>query len=128
MENSVSLIRKQNIILNIIYNTKFFAGLAATFLCCASLLGGTVNFFQPKFAHKVYSPSEIKYRHNLFGIIGFAVAMTTIYLGYYTPFFTKYVDNNAIPAFALATILVLLLTTIGPLTSLLDKMKYRKKK
>ncbi|XP_061400274.1 transmembrane reductase CYB561D2 [Musca vetustissima] len=103
-------------------------GAASTFLCLASLLGGTVNFFQPKFAHKVYSQAEIKYRHNLFGILGFIVAMTTIILGYYTPFFIKYVDNSAIPAFVLASVLVLLFTLIGPVTSLLDKLKHKKRK
>ncbi|XP_011293012.1 transmembrane reductase CYB561D2 isoform X2 [Musca domestica] len=103
-------------------------GLASTFLCAASLLGGTVNFFQPKFAHKIYSQAEIKYRHNLFGIIGFTVAMVTVILGYYTPFFVKYVDNSAIPAFVLASGLVLLFTLIGPVTSLLDKLKHKKKK
>ncbi|XP_075149617.1 transmembrane reductase CYB561D2 [Haematobia irritans] len=102
-------------------------GLGATFMSCASLLGGTVNFFQPKFAHKVYTPAEIKYRHNLFGIFGFAIAMCTVFLGYFTKFFTKHVDADVIPAFALATALVFLLTIIGPSTSLIDKMKYRKK-
>ncbi|XP_073821653.1 transmembrane reductase CYB561D2 isoform X2 [Musca autumnalis] len=103
-------------------------GLASTILCVASLVGGIVNFFQPKFVHKFHSQAEIKYRHNLFGIIGFIVAMVTIVLGYYTAFFVKYVDNSAIPAFILATILVLLFTLIAPVTSLLDKLKHKKKK
>ncbi|XP_013097300.1 uncharacterized protein LOC106080452 [Stomoxys calcitrans] len=101
-------------------------GLIATFSSFASVLGGTVNFFQPKFAHKVYTPAEIKFRHNLFGILGFAFAMNTVVMGYFTEFFTKHVDADVIPAFALATALVFLLTIIGPVTSLIDKMKYRK--
>lgn len=103
-------------------------GLFATFMCFASLLGGILNYFQPKFAHKVFPPSEIKYRHNLFGLLTFTLGMTTITLGYFTKFFTKYVDADVIPAFALATILVYLMTMISPVRSLMDKLKYRKKK
>ncbi|XP_037819993.1 LOW QUALITY PROTEIN: cytochrome b561 domain-containing protein 2 [Lucilia sericata] len=103
-------------------------GLFATFMCFASMLGGILNYFQPKFVHKIYSPSEIKFRHNLFGLLTFSLGMTTITLGYFTKFFTKYVDADVIPAFALATILVYLLTMIAPVRSLLDKLKYRKKK
>ncbi|KNC22746.1 hypothetical protein FF38_04103 [Lucilia cuprina] len=103
-------------------------GLFATFMCFASILGGILNYFQPKFAHKIYSPSEIKFRHNLFGLLTFSLGMTTITLGYFTQFFTKYVDADVIPAFALATILVYLMTMIAPVRSLLDKLKYRKKK
>lgn len=102
--------------------------MAANFMCFASLMGGVCNYFQPKFIHKIYTPSEVKYRHNLFGMVTFTLAMTTIILGYFTKFFAKYVDADVIPAFALATALVYLLTMIAPARALLDKLKYRKKK
>ncbi|TMW54490.1 hypothetical protein DOY81_000482 [Sarcophaga bullata] len=103
-------------------------GIAANAMCFASLMGGLLNYFQPKFIHKIYTPSEVKFRHNLFGMITFTLAMTTIILGYFTQFFVKYVDADIIPGFALATALVYLLTMIAPARALLDKLKYRKKK
>lgn len=97
-------------------------------MCFASIMGGILNYFQPKFVHKIYTPSELKFRHNLFGLLTFSLGMTTITFGYFTIFFTKYVDADVIPAFASATILVYLMTMIAPVRSLLDKLKYRKKK
>lgn len=96
-------------------------------MCFASLLGGILNYFQPKFIHKVFTPAEVKFRHNLFGLITFSLGMTTITFGYFTKFFVKYVDTDVVPAFALATVLVYLMTMIAPVRSLLDKLKYRKK-
>ena len=102
--------------------------MAASGMCLGSLMGGLLNFFQPKFIHKIYTPSELKLRHNIFGMLTFTLAMTTIILGYFTKFFVKYVDADIIPAFAVATALVYLLTMIAPARALLDKLKYRKKK
>lgn len=100
-------------------------GLAATLMCSASILGGIVTYFQPKIAHKLHPPAEIKYRHNLFGIVTFTLAMATIFLGYRTKFFYKHVDAEFIPAISLTTVLVCILTLISPIKSLMDKRKYR---
>ena len=112
-----------------LYSIPFIiTGMAASGMCLGSLMGGLLNFFQPKFIHKIYTPSELKLRHNIFGMLTFTLAMTTIILGYFTKFFVKYVDADIIPAFAVATALVYLLTMIAPARALLDKLKYRKKK
>ncbi|XP_037958256.1 uncharacterized protein LOC119687821 [Teleopsis dalmanni] len=101
-------------------------GLAATFMCTVSILGGLVNFFQPKFAHKIYSPAEIKYRHNLFGMLTFSLGMAAVLLGYRTLFFWKYNDAEFVRVISLASVLVYCLTLIAPVLSLLDKIKLRK--
>ncbi|XP_017954437.1 cytochrome b561 domain-containing protein 2 [Drosophila navojoa] len=103
-------------------------GVAAAFGCAASVVGGLVNFFQPKFALKVFPPSEMRFRHNLFGLLSFTIGMTAIYLGYYSKFFTRVVDHEFIPALMLTTVLVYFLTIIGPVGSLLTKLKYRRQK
>ncbi|KAM8714961.1 hypothetical protein ACLKA7_002070 [Drosophila subpalustris] len=103
-------------------------GVAAAFGCAASVVGGLVNFFQPKIVLKKYPPSELKFRHNLFGLLTFTLGMTAIYLGYYSRFFTRYVDSQFIPAMMLTTVLVYFLTIIGPLGALLSKLKYRRQK
>jgi len=88
-------------------------------------VGGFVNYFQPKFALKVMPPSEIRFRHNLFGLVTFSLGMGAIYLGYYSKFFTKFVDNDFIPGMMLITAMVYVLTIIAPVSSLLTKLKYR---
>ncbi|ALC38020.1 CG10165 [Drosophila busckii] len=103
-------------------------GSAAALGCFASLVGGLANFFQPKIALKYYSPSELRFRHNLFGLINFTQGMAAIFLGYYSRFFTRFVDNQYIPALMLTTALVYLLTMIGPVSSLLTKLKYRRQR
>ncbi|XP_030376804.1 cytochrome b561 domain-containing protein 2 [Scaptodrosophila lebanonensis] len=103
-------------------------GLAATFGCAASVLGGILNFLQPKFILKVFPPSELRFRHNLFGLLTFTLGMAAIYLGYYSKFFTRFVDHQFIPAMMLVTVLVYLLTIIAPVRSLLSKLKYRRQK
>ncbi|XP_020810299.1 cytochrome b561 domain-containing protein 2 [Drosophila serrata] len=103
-------------------------GAAATFGCAASIVGGFVNYFQPKFALKFFPPSELRFRHNLFGLLTFSLGMGAIYLGYYSKFFTKFVDNDFIPAMMLVTALVYVLTIISPVLSLLTKLRYRSKK
>ncbi|XP_030562090.1 cytochrome b561 domain-containing protein 2 [Drosophila novamexicana] len=103
-------------------------GVAAAFGCAASVVGGLVNFFQPKMVLKVMPASELRFRHNLFGLVTFTLGMTAIYLGYYSKFFTRYVDHQFIPAMMLATALVYLLTIIGPLGSLLTKLRYRRQR
>ncbi|XP_067620258.1 transmembrane reductase CYB561D2 [Eurosta solidaginis] len=100
-------------------------GLAATCLCFASLTGGLLNYFQPKFILKIYSPSELKYRHNLFGMITFTLGMWTIFLGYSTKFTYKYADPEFIVALSLAAILVYIFTLIAPMRSFLAKLQYR---
>lgn len=102
--------------------------MAAAFGCAASVVGGLANFFQPKIVLKKYPPSELKFRHNLFGLLTFTLGMTAIYLGYYSKFFTRYVDNQFIPAMMLTTVLVYFLTIIGPVGALLSKLKYRRQK
>lgn len=121
---------KLNASLRLWYNGNFFwlLGVAAAFGCAASIVGGLVNFFQPKFILKALPPSELRFRHNLFGLLTFTLGMTAMYLGYYSKFFTRYVDNQFIPAMMLTTVLVYLLTIIGPVGSLLTKLKYRKLK
>jgi len=101
---------------------------AAAFGCSASVVGGLANFFQPKFVLKKLPPSELKFRHNLFGLLTFTIGMTAIFLGYYSKFFTKYVDNQFIPVMMLTTVVVYILTMIGPLGSLISKLKYRRQK
>lgn len=102
--------------------------MAAAFGCAASVVGGLVNFCQPKMVLKVMPASELRFRHNLFGLVTFTLGMTAIYLGYYSKFFTRYVDHQFIPAMMLATALVYLLTIIGPLGSLLTKLRYRRQR
>ncbi|XP_036321656.1 cytochrome b561 domain-containing protein 2 [Rhagoletis pomonella] len=102
-------------------------GLAANFMCFASITGGIVNYFQPKFVHKIYSPAEVKYRHNLFGMVTFTLGMLTIFLGYRTKFAYKYMDPEFIVAISLATVLVYTFTMIAPFRSFLDKRKYRRR-
>ncbi|EDW05104.1 GH10493 [Drosophila grimshawi] len=103
-------------------------GVAAAFGCAASVVGGLVNFFQPNLVVKVMPPSELRYRHNFYGILTFTLGMSAIFLGYSSRFFTRFVDNEFIPAMMLTTVLVYLLTIIGPVTSLLTKLKYRRQK
>ncbi|XP_062120877.1 transmembrane reductase CYB561D2 [Drosophila sulfurigaster albostrigata] len=103
-------------------------GVAATFGCAASIVGGLVNFYQPKIVLKKLPPSELRFRHNLFGLLTFTLGMAAIYLGYYSKFFTRHVDNEFIPALMLTTTLVYFLTIIGPTGSLLTKLKYRRQK
>ncbi|XP_017117006.1 uncharacterized protein LOC108138939 [Drosophila elegans] len=103
-------------------------GGAAAFGCAASIVGGFVNYFQPKFALKMFPPSELRFRHNLFGLVTFSLGMGAIYLGYSSKFFTKFVDNDFIPGMMLITALVYVLTMISPVSSLLTKLKYRSKK
>uniref|UniRef100_A0A1B0FBH4 ascorbate ferrireductase (transmembrane) n=1 Tax=Glossina morsitans morsitans TaxID=37546 RepID=A0A1B0FBH4_GLOMM len=102
-------------------------GLSAAFMCFSSLCGGFLNYFQPKFIHKIYTKAEVKCRHNFFGMITFTLGIATIFLGYFTQFFSKYVNENVIPAFVLATALMYLITIIAPLQSFRNKLKYRKK-
>uniref|UniRef100_A0A1A9V7B7 ascorbate ferrireductase (transmembrane) n=1 Tax=Glossina austeni TaxID=7395 RepID=A0A1A9V7B7_GLOAU len=102
-------------------------GLSAAFMCFSSLCGGFLNYFQPKFIHKIYTKSEVKYRHNFFGMITFTLGIATIFLGYLTQFFSKYFNENVISAFMLATALMYLITIIAPLQSFRNKLKYRKK-
>lgn len=106
-------------------NHGLVSGAAATFGCAASIVGGLANYFQPKFALKVYPPSELRFRHNLFGILTFSLGMGAIYLGYSSKFFTKFVDNDFIPGMMLVTTLVYVLTLIAPVQSLLTKLRYR---
>ncbi|XP_053957992.1 uncharacterized protein LOC128863088 [Anastrepha ludens] len=101
-------------------------GLAAAFMCFASITGGIVNYFQPKFVHKFYTPAEVKFRHNLFGMVTFSLGMFAILLGYRTKFTYKHMDPEFIAAISLATVLVYIFTMIAPLRSILDKLKYRK--
>ncbi|BFF94303.1 cytochrome b561 domain-containing protein 2 [Drosophila madeirensis] len=103
-------------------------GSAAAFFCAASIVGGLANYFQPKLALKLFPPSELRFRHNLFGLVTFTLGMGAIYLGYYSKFFTKYVDNDFIPGMMLVTSLVYVLTIISPVSALLSKLKYRQKK
>ncbi|XP_011181122.2 uncharacterized protein LOC105211416 [Zeugodacus cucurbitae] len=101
-------------------------GLAATFFCFASITGGIVNYFQPSFVHKFYTPAVVKCRHNFFGMVTFTLGMLAILIGYRTKFTYKYVDPEFIAALSLATLLVYILTMIAPMRSFLDKLKYRK--
>ncbi|KAH8405099.1 hypothetical protein KR222_001316, partial [Zaprionus bogoriensis] len=110
------------------WHGRFGTCVAAAFGCAASIVGGLVNFFQPKIVLKVLPPSELRFRHNLFGLLTFTLGMIAIYLGYYSKFFTRYVDNQFIPAFMLTTVLVYLFTIIGPVGALLTKLKYRRTK
>ncbi|XP_017070004.1 uncharacterized protein LOC108107123 [Drosophila eugracilis] len=103
-------------------------GGAAAFGCAASIVGGFVNYFQPKVVLKVMPPSELRFRHNLFGLVTFSLGMGAIYLGYYSKFFTKHVDNDFIPGMMLVTSLVYGLTILAPVLSLITKLKYRSKK
>lgn len=102
--------------------------MVAAFGCAASVVGGLVNFFQPKIALKHFPPSELRFRHNLFGLLSFTIGMAAIYLGYYSKFFTRVVDHEFIPALMLTTVLVYVLTIIGPVGSLLTKLKYRRQR
>ncbi|KAI9577998.1 cytochrome b561 domain-containing protein 2 [Glossina fuscipes] len=102
-------------------------GLSAAFMCFSSLCGGFLNYFQPKFIHKIYTKAEVKYRHNFFGMITFSLGIATILLGYFTQFFFKYVDESITPAFVLATALMYVITIISPLQSFRNKLKHRKK-
>ncbi|EDV32028.1 uncharacterized protein Dana_GF15625, isoform C [Drosophila ananassae] len=100
-------------------------GALATLGCVAGILGGLVNYFQPKFALKMHPVSELRFRHNLGGIVTFTVGMGAIFLGYYSKFFTKFVDNDFIPALMLVTTIVYVLSVIAPVASLLPKLRYR---
>lgn len=112
------------------HNSTYFgsAGALATLGCVAGILGGFVNYFQPKFALKIHPVSELRFRHNLGGIVTFTFGMGAIYLGYYSKFFTKFVDNDFIPAMMLVTTIVYVLSVIAPVASLLPKLRYRAKK
>ncbi|XP_055901826.1 uncharacterized protein LOC129938354 [Eupeodes corollae] len=100
-------------------------GLATSFMCFASMMGGVVNTY-PFLLKKLFKPVQIKLRHNLFGLITFTLAMSTIFLGYNTIFFYKFVDSYFIPFISSVTLVVWLLTIIGPTRSLLGKLKYRR--
>uniref|UniRef100_A0A1A9W6W2 ascorbate ferrireductase (transmembrane) n=1 Tax=Glossina brevipalpis TaxID=37001 RepID=A0A1A9W6W2_9MUSC len=102
-------------------------GLSAAFMCFCSLCGGILNYFQPKFIHKIYTIAEVKCRHNFFGMITFTLTVATILLGYCTQFFFKHVDQDVIPAFVLATAVMYVITMIAPLRSFRNKLKYRKR-
>ncbi|EDW75656.1 uncharacterized protein Dwil_GK23711 [Drosophila willistoni] len=103
-------------------------GTGASFGCAASIVGGLVTYFQPKVVLNKFPPSELKYRHNLFGLANFTQGMAAIFLSYYSKFFLKFVDHQFIPAMMLTTVLVYLLTIISPVSSLLAKYKYRQQK
>lgn len=61
--------------------------------------------------------------HNIFGIATFMLSMTTIFLGYRTAFFDKYVDSEFTPFISLVTIIVTVLSVYGSLQSLISKIK-----
>lgn len=99
-------------------------GFATFILCLVSWLSGLTALYQLKLKHYV-RPLLNRTFHNLIGFACFVLALLSQYYGYETGFFRRaHKDGSTLPICMKAiTLISLVLTCIGPIKALLQKIR-----
>ncbi|XP_061402731.1 transmembrane reductase CYB561D2-like [Musca vetustissima] len=106
-----------------LHSTHGKLGFAAFILCWISLISGLSALYSMRLK-RCLSPLLNKSFHNLLGLVTFAVALSAQYYGYTTGFFSRKTPSHDFTILMkVLTLLTLLLSSWGPLKSLMHKMR-----